>query len=50
MFAFLAFLCFLLALLGLDASFDLALLGWMFMSLALIFGTWPINAIPWKRA
>lgn len=50
MFAFLAFMCFLLALLGLEAPFDLAMLGWMFMSLALIFGNWPIGAIPLRRA
>lgn len=49
MFALLAFLCFLLALLGVD-EFDLPVLGWMFMSLALLFGSWPIGAIPFKRA
>lgn len=50
MFALLAFLCLLLALLSVDAPFDLVVLGLMFMSLAMVFGSWPLGSMPWRRA
>lgn len=43
MFALLAFVCFLLALLGVSVGIDLVTLGLMFIALAMLLGTWPLT-------
>ena len=45
MFPFLALLCFLLVLFGVHLSFDLVILGFVFVALALLFGNWPMSRI-----
>jgi hypothetical protein len=46
MFALLAFLCFLLALLGLSVGIDLVILGLAFVALHLMLG---VSLTPWRR-
>lgn len=46
MFAFLALLCFLLALFGAHlGSLDLVILGLAFVALALLVGNWPVGIL-----
>ena len=46
MFAFLALLCFLLALFGAHVgSIDLVLLGFVFVAAALLVGNWPVGMV-----
>lgn len=52
MFALLALLCFVLALFHAHlGDIDLVILGFVFISLALLFGAWPIGGgpLPWRR-
>lgn len=50
MFALAALICFILALFGLAASIDLAVLGLAFISLHLLLGPWPFGgSTPWLR-
>lgn len=49
MFALLAFVCFLLALFGVAAPFDLVTLGFCFVALSLLVGNWPVGAISLRR-
>jgi len=45
-FAFLALLCFLLALFGAHVgSIDLVLLGFVFVAAALLVGNWPVGMV-----
>lgn len=49
MFALFAFLCFLLAVLGVTPPFDLVALGLLFVSLHLLLGLWPLGPLPaWR--
>lgn len=42
---FLALLCFLLALFGVHLSFDLVVLGLVFVALSLLVGNWPVGVV-----
>lgn len=48
MFALVAFLLFLLALIWEAAPFDLTVAGLMFVALQLVFGSWPWGPLPWS--